>query len=159
MWGTLQKWILLVFWADHRKATWIAKVFIHITVRVCEWFLFSRTALVNNNNTLFQFRLASIFLNNRSALFRPHIHSRSLLITSTVASPGFFSAGWVRPYHLKAITRPRRGSGTLAKFHFLKRFNVLEMNRVFKNIYIFLAQKAIFSKKNFEKLNIFHRHF
>ena len=29
------------------------------------------------------------------------------------------------------------------------------MNRVFKNINIFLAQKSIFSKKKFEKLNIF----
>ena len=29
------------------------------------------------------------------------------------------------------------------------------MNRVFKNINIILAQKSIFSKKKFEKLNIF----
>ena len=31
------------------------------------------------------------------------------------------------------------------------------MNRVFKNINIFLAKKSIFSKKKFEKLNIFDR--
>ena len=33
------------------------------------------------------------------------------------------------------------------------------MNPVFKNLNIFLAQKSIFSEKNFEKLKIFYRNF
>ena len=75
----------------------------------------------------------------------------------------FFSGE--RPGLLKAITRPPcRGSGgegprTVAKFHFLKRFKVLENESIFHKYQLFLPEKFSFSKKNFEKMNIFYKNF
>ena len=70
-----------------------------------------------------------------------------------------------RSGHLKAITPPPAGGPgakaprTVAKFHFLKQFKVFGNESSFNNSNIFLSEKFIFSKKNFEKLNIFYKNF
>ena len=72
----------------------------------------------------------------------------------------FFGGGTPRPlkgYHAP----PAGGEGprTVAKFHFLKRFKLVENESIFKNSNILLARKCIFSNKNFEKWNIFYKNF
>ena len=80
----------------------------------------------------------------------------------TVASPGFFSGGGV-PRPLKGYHAPPAGGPgakaprTGAKFHFYNDSKYLKMNSFFKNVNIFLLLKSIFSKKNFEKWNIFYQ--
>ena len=76
----------------------------------------------------------------------------------------FFRGGGGRSGHLKAITRPPQGvrgakaPRTVAKFHFLNYSKYLKTNPFFNNSNI-LPEKSIFSKKNFEKLNIFYKNF
>ena len=47
--------------------------------------------------------------------------------------------------------------GTLVKFHFLKRFKVLENESIFQNSRFFLARKSIFSIINFKNRSYFTR--
>ena len=84
----------------------------------------------------------------------PHLNKVGISFPiGPVASPGFFRGD--RPGHLKAITRPRRGSGggakaprTVAKFHFLKRCKVLENEFIFqKHHHFFLSMNPIFLRK------------
>ena len=76
----------------------------------------------------------------------------------------FFEGG--SPGHLKAIMRPPQGvrgakaPRTVAKFHFFKRCKVLENESSFQKYKHFTCPKNLFfSKKKFEKLNIFDRNF
>ena len=64
-----------------------------------------------------------------------------------MASPGIFSGGG-RPGHLNGITRPRRG---VAKFHFLKRFKVLENESIFQKSQAFASPKNPFLLRNISK--------
>ena len=66
------------------------------------------------------------------------------------------------PGHQKAITLPLVGGPgakaprTVAKFHFFKRFKVLEKESSFQKYQYFSCPKNLFfSKKKFEKVNIF----
>ena len=47
------------------------------------------------------------------------------------------------------------GPRTVAKFHFFKRCKVLQNEFIFQKWQHFSSPKSIFSKKKFEKLNIF----
>ena len=77
-------------------------------------------------------------------------------------SPGFFRRG--RPWPLKGYQAlPAGGPGakapppTVAKFHFLKRFKVLEHESISQNF--FLPKKSIYSTKTFEKWSRFYKNF
>ena len=64
----------------------------------------------------------------------------------------------LKGYHAPPAGGPGSGSPrTVAKFHFLKRFKVLENESIFTNSNMFSYQKSIFSKKNFEKWTNFTR--
>ena len=69
----------------------------------------------------------------------------------------FFSGGGVLPGHLKAISRPAGGPGaaalrTVAKFHFLKRFKVLENESIFQKYQHFILPKHPFFLRKISKI-------
>ena len=83
----------------------------------------------------------------------------------TVAPPGLFRGGGT-PRPLKGYhAPPAGGQGARArrivpKFHFIKQFKVLENESIFQKYQQFSCPKNLFfSKKNFEKLNIFNKNF
>ena len=80
-----------------------------------------------------------------------------------LAAPGFwFGGGGARGNGSEGANAGGPGAKaprTVVKFHFLKRFKVLENDSIFQKYNIFLARKSIFSKEKFLKSDIFHKNF
>ena len=78
-----------------------------------------------------------------------------------MTSPGFFDGG--RTGHLNAITHPPQAGATQppdgSEVSLCKKIKVLENESIFQKYQQFSCQKNPFSKKNFEKLNIFYMNF
>ena len=97
----------------------------------------------------------------RFSCFTVGFNLKRYITPISVASPGFFRGGTPRPlkgYHAPPAEGPGgEGPRTVAKFHFLKRF---QNELIFQKCQHFSSPKdPFFSKKNLGKLNIFYKNF